>query len=57
MSILLRYKENVYKKVLLSETQYVQLSKFTQYPKFERIMLPGKFLTKATLTRNSIMND
>ena len=37
MSILLRYKKNVYQKVLLSKTKYVQISKFTQYTKYERI--------------------
>ena len=37
-SILPRYKENVNQKVLLSETKYIQISKFTMYTKCERIM-------------------
>ena len=53
MSILLRNKKNVYQELLLSETKYVQISKFTPYTKCDL----GKFLIKATLARNSVMNE
>ena len=55
MSILLRNKKNVYQKVLLSETKYVQIRLSTQNVK--ELCNLGQFLIKATLACNSVMND